>query len=285
MGDHNLKRVLQRSPVGVARTAVLIAAARANEQRHLRRLFEDPLAAGLVEAAGSANDLIGVRTLAGEHFVLRTRYFDDQLLSSAQNSARPQVVIMAAGLDTRAFRLQWPPGTTLFELDLPELLEFKEDALDDLGAQPGCERVVVACDLREDWATALIRAGFDPNRPTAWLLEGLFMFLPPDAGERIMYWVSALSALGSTLALEHVNRAFRELPQMRAVHERFDTLDARWRADVEDPIGWLGGYGWHAAVTHQVDLAARHDRAVPAITDPRKVGDARIWLASAIRTA
>ncbi|MEU0881112.1 SAM-dependent methyltransferase [Lentzea sp. NPDC005914] len=275
-----MKRVLQRPPVGVARTAVLIAAARANEQRHLRRLFEDPLAAGLVEAAGSANDLNGVRTLAGEHFVLRTRYFDDQLLSSAQ----PQVVIMAAGLDTRAFRLPWPPGTTLFELDLPEMVEFKEDALDDLGAHPVCERVVVPCDLREDWATALIHAGLDPNRPTAWLLEGLFMFLPPDAGEQIMYWVSALSARGSTLALEHVNREFRELPQMRPVQERFDALDARWQSDVDDPIEWLGGYGWHAAVTHQVDLAARHHRPVPAITDPRKVGDARIWLASAIRT-
>lgn len=234
-----------------------------------------------MEAAGSASDLNGVRTLAGEHFVLRTRYFDDQLLAAA----RPQVVVMAAGLDTRAFRLQWPPGTTLFELDLPELVEFKEDALHDLGARPTCERVVVPCDLRDDWPTALIHAGFDPNRPTAWLLEGLFMFLPPDAGEQVMYWVSALSARGSTLALEHVNRAFRELPQMRAVHQRFDALDARWQSDVEDPVEWLDGYGWQAEVTHQVDLAARHDRAVPAITDPRKVGDARIWLASAVRTA
>ncbi|MDT7785177.1 MAG: hypothetical protein QOF58_3596 [Pseudonocardiales bacterium] len=275
-----MKRVLQRPPVGVGRTAVLIAAARANEQRHLRRLFTDPLAAGLVEAAGSANDLNGVRTLAGDHFVLRTRYFDDQLLSSAQ----PQVVIMAAGLDTRAFRLQWPPGTTLFELDLPDLVEFKEDALHDLQARPRCERVVVPCDLREDWPTALIQAGFDPKRPTAWLLEGLFMFLPPDAGDRILYWVSALSTRGSTLALEHVNREFRELPQMRPVHDRFDTLDARWQSDVEDPVEWLAGHGWHATVTHQVDLAAQHDRAVPAITDPRKVGDARIWLASAIHT-
>jgi methyltransferase (TIGR00027 family) len=276
-----LKRVLQRPPVGVARTAVLIAAARANEQRHLHRLFDDPLAEGLVAAAGSASDLNGVRNLAGEHFVLRTRYFDDQLLAAAQ----PQVVVMAAGLDTRAFRLQWPPGTTVYELDLPGLLEFKEDALRELGAEPGCERVVVPCDLRDDWATSLIHAGFDPKRPTAWLLEGLFMFLPPDAGERIMYWVSALSARGSTLALEHVNRAFRELPQMKAVQQRFDTMDAGWCSDVEDPVAWLGGHGWHATVTHQVDLAARHERPVPAITDPRKVGGARIWLASAIRTA
>ncbi|WP_439661612.1 SAM-dependent methyltransferase [Lentzea sp. HUAS TT2] len=274
-----MKRVLQRTPVGVARTAVLIAAARANEQGHLRRLFDDPLAAVLVEAAGSASDLNGVRTLAGDHFVLRTRYFDDELLASAS----PQVVLMAAGLDTRAFRLQWPPGTTLFELDLPELVEFKEDALRDRLAQPTCDRVVVPCDLRDDWATALIRAGFDPKRPTAWLLEGLFMFLPPDAGEQIMYWVSAMSASGSTLALEHVNHAFRELPQMKAVHQRFDALDARWQSDVEDPVEWLGGYGWDATVTHQVDLAARHDRPVPAITDPLKVGDARIWLASAVR--
>ncbi|MFD4674835.1 SAM-dependent methyltransferase [Lentzea sp. NPDC058450] len=260
---------------------MLIAAARANEQSRLHRLFDDPLAAGLVEAAGSASDLNGVKNLAGDHFVLRTRYFDDRLLENAQ----PQVVIMAAGLDTRAFRLNWPPGTTLFELDLPELIEFKEDALHDLRAEPVCDRVTVPCDLREDWPTALIRAGFDPKRPTAWLLEGLFMFLPPDAGEQILYWVSALSAKGSTLALEHVNRAFRDLPQMKAVHKRFDQLDARWQSDVEDPVGWLEGYGWDASVTHQVDLAARHDRAVPAITDPLKVGDARIWLAAAVRTA
>ncbi|SDN87317.1 SAM-dependent methyltransferase [Lentzea jiangxiensis] len=275
-----MKRVLQRPPVGVARTAVLIAAARAQEQSRLHPLFDDPLAAGLVQAAGSANDLNGVRTLAGDHFVLRTRYFDDVLLGAS----RPQVVVMAAGLDTRAFRLQWPPGTRLFELDLPELVEFKEDALHDLGARPACERVVVSCDLRDDWPTALIRAGFDPNRPTAWLLEGLFMFLPPDAGERLLYWVSALSARDSTLALEHVNRAFRELPQMRAVHQRFGAMDARWQSDVEDPVGWLDAHGWDAELTHQVDLAAQHERAVPAITDPRKVGDARIWLASAVRT-
>ncbi|WP_218920634.1 SAM-dependent methyltransferase [Lentzea guizhouensis] len=276
-----MKRVLQRPPVGVARTAVLIAAARATEQRQLHRLFDDPLAEVLVEAAGSANDLTGVRTLAGEHFVLRTRYFDDQLLTSAQ----PQVVLMAAGLDTRAFRLNWPPGTTVYELDLPELIEFKEDALHDERAKPTCERVVVPCDLRDDWATALIHAGFDPKRPTAWLLEGLFMFLPPDDGEWVLHWVSALSARGSTLALEHVNRAFRELPQMRAVQQRFDTMDAGWRSDVEDPVAWLGGHGWQAGVTHPVDLAASHERPVPAITDPRKVGDARIWLASAVRTA
>ncbi len=276
-----MKRVLQRPPVGVARTAVLIAAARATEQRRLHRLFDDPLAEGLVAAAGSASDLNGVRNLAGDHFVLRTRYFDDQLLTAAQ----PQVVLMAAGLDTRAFRIDWPPGTTVFELDLPDLLEFKDDALRDLGAEPTCERVVVPCDLRDDWATTLIHAGFHPKRPTAWLLEGLFMFLPPEAGERIMHWVSALSARGSTLALEHVNRAFRELPQMKAVQQRFDTMDAGWCSDVEDPVAWLAGHGWHATVTHQVDLAARHERPVPAITDPREVGDARIWLASAIRTA
>lgn len=272
-----MKRVLQRQPVGVARTAVLIAAARANEQRHLERLFDDPLAAPLVEAAGSATDLSGVRNLAGEHFVLRTRYFDDYLMTAGC----AQVVIMASGLDTRAYRLPWPDETTVFEVDLPDLLDFKRQALDD--AKPTCERVHVPCDLREDWPRALFDAGFDPRRPTAWLLEGLLMFLPYEAVEDLLVLVGALSARGSRIAVEHVNRAFRELPQMQPVHERFDRLDARWRSDVEDPIAWLRGHGWDVQVTHQTELAARYNRPVPAITDPVKVGDARIWLVDGVR--
>lgn len=272
-----MKRVLQRQPVGVARTAVLIAAARANEQRHLERLFDDPLAAPLVEAAGAATDLSGVRNLAGEHFVLRTRYFDDYLLAAGC----PQVVIMAAGLDTRAYRLPWPTRTTVFELDLPDLLDFKRQALE--GAKPACDHVHVPCDLREDWPRVLFEAGFDPRRPTAWLLEGLLMFLPYEAVENLLVLVGALSAAQSTIAVEHVNRAFRDLPQMQPVHDRFDQLDARWQSDVEDPVEWLRAHGWDAEVTHQTELAAQHNRPVPAITDPVKVGDARIWLARGVR--
>ncbi|WP_222598606.1 SAM-dependent methyltransferase [Lentzea tibetensis] len=278
-----MKRVLHRQPVGVARTAVLIAAARANEQRHLDRLFDDPLAAPLVRAAGSATDLSGVRNLAGDHFVLRTRYFDDYLSTATTTAGCTQVVIMASGLDTRAYRLPWRPGTSVFEIDLPDLLDFKQQALDALEAAPSCERVAVACDLREDWPRALFEAGFDPRKPTAWLLEGLLMFLPVDAVEQLLRLVGGLSAAGSRIALEHVNRAFRDLPQMRAVHDRFDELDARWQSDVENPVEWLGRHGWTAATTHQSELATRHNRSIPAITDPVKVGDARIWLAQGVR--
>lgn len=274
-----MKRVMHRRPAGVARTAVLIAAARANEQRHLERLFDDPLAGPLVKAAGEATDLSGVRNLAGDHFVLRTRYFDDYL----DAAGHLQVVIMASGLDTRAYRLPWRTGTTVFEIDLPDLLGFKQQALDALEARPTCERVAVPCDLREDWPKALFDAGFDPRVPTAWLLEGLLMFLPPDAVDQLMRLVGGLSAPGSRIALEHVNRAFRDLPQMRAVHDRFDQLDARWQSDVENPVEWLREYGWESSVTPQTELAARHNRPVPAITDPGKVGDARIWLVEGIR--
>lgn len=259
---------------------MLIAAARAAEQHRTDRLFDDPLAAVLVEAAGSTADLESVRTLAGEHFVLRTRYFDDYLRDACAKGLR-QVVLLASGLDTRPFRLNWPAGVRVFEVDLPDLLVFKRTALEDEGVQACCEHVVVPADLRTDWPDALIRAGFDLAEPTAWLVEGLFMFLPHEANNRLLTWIGVLSHDGSELAVEHVNRAFRELPQMRPVHDRFGTIDAAWRSDVADPVAWLAGHGWRAELTHHVDLARRHGRPVPRLTDPALVGSARIWLASA----
>ncbi|KAA2260946.1 SAM-dependent methyltransferase [Solihabitans fulvus] len=273
----------RRPPAGVSRTATLIAQARAGEHARADRLFTDPLAGPLAEAVGGTPDLAGVLDLAGEHFVLRTRYFDDYLRKACAGGCA-QVVLLASGLDTRAYRMDWPHDVRVFELDLPDLLAFKDEVLADAGARPNSRRIVVPVDLTDDWPAALLAAGFDPDRPTAWLVEGLLMFLSNEANDLLLDRISDLSCVGSTIAIEHFNPAFRALPQMRPVHDRFAELDALAASSVEDPVAWLGRRGWQAEVTDQVDLAREHTRPVPRVVDPALVGDARIWLASAVFT-
>ncbi|MEU4537641.1 SAM-dependent methyltransferase [Streptosporangium sp. NPDC023825] len=269
-------------PTGVSRTAVVIAQAREAESARTDRLFDDPLAGPLADAAGRIAGISEAGRRAGEHFVLRTRFFDDRLREAVSAGPR-QVVLLAAGLDTRAFRLEWPEGTRLFEVDLPDLISFKEKALADQGAQPACDRTVVPADLREDWPAPLLAAGLDPGEPIAWLIEGVLMYLTPGDGARVLGRVSELSPPGSRLAVEHVNRAYVELPQMRPAMSRLASTQAAWRSAVEDPQAWLAGYGWRASVTHQADLARELGRPVPAMADPRAVGAARIWLVDAVR--
>ncbi|SFC70580.1 SAM-dependent methyltransferase [Streptomyces aidingensis] len=270
-----------RPTTGVSRTAVIIAQARAREHARPDRLFTDPLAEPLVEAVGWIPVQAAGR-MNEEHFVLRTRFFDD-CLRDAAGAGCTQVAVVAAGLDTRAFRLDWPDGTRLFEIDLPGLMAYKEAVLGVQGARPACDRTVVTADLRDDWPDRLTAAGFDPGRPTVWLIEGLMMYLTEDDNDRLLGRIGALSAPGSRLALEHVNRAYTELPDMRAVHERLRRVGASWVSTMEDPVGRLAGHGWRAAVTPQTELARRHGRPVPRLTDPQIVGDARMWLVSAER--
>ncbi|GAA2846850.1 SAM-dependent methyltransferase [Streptosporangium fragile] len=269
-------------PTGVSRTAVVIAQAREAESARPDRLFDDPLAGPLADAAGRITGISEAGRRAGEHFVLRTRFFDDRLREAAGAGLR-QVVLLAAGLDTRAFRLEWPEGTRLFEVDLPDLISFKEKALADQGARAACDRVAVPADLREDWPSALLAAGLDPGEPIAWLIEGVLMYLTPEDGGRILSRVSELSPPGSRLAVEHVNRAYVELPQLRPAMNKLASTRAAWRSVVEDPVAWLAGYGWRAGVTHQAELARGLGRPVPAMADPQAVGSARIWLVDARR--
>lgn len=272
--------VRDQAPEGVSLTAMLIARARAEESGRDDRLFHDPLAGDFVDAAGVPEGLDQVRDFGGGNFVLRTRYFDDQLLDACAAGCR-QVVLLAAGLDARAFRLPWPRDLRLFEVDLPELLAFKERVLVEQGRRPTCERIPVAADLRDDWRGPLAVAGFRPDLPTAWLAEGLLMFLRPQDNDRLMERIRSLSAPGSRLALEHVNRAFYQLPDMRSVHRRFAMIEASWHSTVEDPRAWLAGYGWRARIQHGTDLARRLGRPVPPVYDPERVGTGRIWLVSA----
>src|SRR5262245_54924437 len=167
---------------GVSRTAVWVASLRAAETRRADKLFDDALAREFVSAAGGAPETNPVGTV--DFLAIRTRFYDDRLLAACAEGIR-QVVLLAAGFDARAFRLAWPAGVRLFELDLPELFGFKETVLTAGGAIAACARVIVPADLRGNWADALEDAGFDRSARTAWIAEGLFPYLGDVEGRRL----------------------------------------------------------------------------------------------------
>jgi methyltransferase (TIGR00027 family) len=264
---------------GVGFTALALAGCRAVETLRESPLFLDPYAAAFVRAASAPvpvpvtpqaadGDTTFPWSMTSRYVAVRTRYFDEYMAGAATGGIR-QVVILAAGLDTRAFRLDWPHGTAVFELDAPRVLRFKDKVLDDLRAAPPCSRRTVATDLREDWSVALRSAGFDPSWPTAWLAEGLLMYLPHDAQAALVSTIDSLSAPASLLAIEHVtslaadqegNAAYREAARGTARDVDID-LDTVWPGDQGyDPVAWLDGSGWRADVTPLAALARRHGR-------------------------
>src|SRR6516164_4826101 len=200
----------------VGATATMVAASRAVASQGPDALLDDPLADPLVRAVGLdpfvriidgeldfEDDPLFDRKARAEQMAVRTRFFDDFFTGAAKDGIR-QAVILASGLDTRAYRLRWPAGTVVYEIDQPQVIAFKTNTLADLGADPTAERRAVAIDLREDWPAALREAGFDPTQPTAWSAEGLLPYLPPEAQDRLFDNVTALSAPGSSLATEYL---------------------------------------------------------------------------------
>lgn len=203
----------------VGATATGVAASRALATKQPDPLINDPYADALVRAVGLEHsirlahgevcvegDVMLDRQRMCEQIAVRTRFFDD-FFSAAGEAGIRQAVILAAGLDTRAYRLDWPAGTVVFEVDQPAVLEFKTRTLTDLGAQPAAELHTVPIDLRDDWPKALRDNGFDPQVPTAWIAEGLLIYLPPEAQDRLLDNITALSAPGSRLATEHMDAA------------------------------------------------------------------------------
>lgn len=263
-------------PPGVGRTALGVARVRASESQRADRLFDDPFAQAFLDAAPGAfpdgpqtagqraalGPLAAVGAAFSAHAVLRTRFYDDYLTAAAAAGCR-QVVLLAAGLDTRAFRLAWPPGTRLFELDLPGVLTFKEQVLSARGAVPRCERSTVPGDLREDWPQRLAAAGFSTTRPAAWLAEGLLIYLTGDEASRLLGGVTRLSPAGSGLAFEYnpagpdgsTARA-AQLPAMRK-------YTALWQGGLADAPGWLAGHGWETGFHRLAALGRDYGRQVP----------------------
>lgn len=257
---------------GVALTALMVAAARAIETHRPDRLARDDYAEHFVRAApasadwpvrpqdvpdGDANPLWG---RLARYFGLRTRMLDDVVLAAGHR----QAVLLGAGLDTRAFRLDWPPDSVTYELDQAEVLAFKQEVLDRLGARPRATRHPVPADLREDWAHLL--PGFRPDEPTTWLAEGLLLYLPSAAERRLIDTVDRLSAPGSTLAYEA--KLVRETPAVRA-NPVFPSTKAQTGIDLlalfdDDPrpdsAAALAARGWTTTVHSPFDFTRRHGR-------------------------
>lgn len=267
----------------VGATATMVAAARALASREPDALIDDPYAAGLVRAVGidffiklidgevdPDEDASGIGALMVDVMAVRTRFFDDFFLNAGRDGVR-QAVILAAGLDARAYRLSWPTGTTCYELDQPDVIGAKTAAMDALGATPTCERRAVAIDLRDDWPAALRAAGFDPAAPTAWSAEGLLVYLPPDAQDRLFDDITALSAPGSRLATEYHPDAGATIAQRSAA------LTEQWRSHGFDvdvaqlfypgeraPVDeYLSERGWQVSTRLRTEQFAAHGRRFP----------------------
>jgi methyltransferase (TIGR00027 family) len=203
------------------------------------------------------------------------------------------VVLLAAGLDARAFRLPWPEGVRLWELDMPEVFAFKERVLNDRGAIPGCERTVVPADLRNDWPPMLTDAGFNPGQPTAWLIEGLLMYLDEGQRDLLLDRVGALSSAGSRIALDHSPGFFSPPDITNTDDPSGDRAAARFAAlaaaassapSLTVPEEWLRRHGWRAKAEEPGTIFERHGRPVPAQLQPAAAGAARRWIATAERT-
>jgi methyltransferase (TIGR00027 family) len=255
---------------GVDRTAVWTAALRAAESARPDRLFDDRFAGAFVAAAGDGGSARAAQATvpagASEFLAIRTRFFDDQT-RAACDAGIGQVVLLAAGLDCRAFRLTWPAGVRLFELDLPGTLAFKESVLVTAGAVARCARAVVAADLRGPWADTLICAGFRPDTATGWFAEGLLPYLDRTDSDRLLSTVTELSAPGSRAGFDHIDTTAAERPAMRATSDAVRQMGARLVPTGASPADWLTGHGWAVTVSRVPALGAGYGRPLPAGVD------------------
>jgi methyltransferase (TIGR00027 family) len=264
----------------VGATATLVAAARATASRQIDPIISDPFAAPLVRAAGVE---LFARLATGElefadigsgwlpdFFGVRTRFFDRYFLASMSAGIR-QAVIVASGLDSRAYRLALPTDTVIYEIDQPEVIAFKDSILSALGVEPAAELRTVGADLRYDWPSALQQKGFDHAKPTAWMLEGLMIgYLPCEAQNRMLDQISALSAPGSQMTADHlpadsgsVGSIVMSLAEQWRQHGfDIDFKNLTYPHDHNDADGYLQALGWHTTAYCLTDLLL--DAGVPA---------------------
>jgi len=241
---------------------------------------------------GKPTELPLTTTEFGEYFVnfqgARTRYFDTYFRAAADAGVR-QIVMLAAGLDSRAYRLGWADGTVVFELDQPQVLEFKREVLAQHGAKPSAERREIAVDLREDWPQALRDNGFDASKPSAWIAEGLLIYLPATAQAQLFAGIDGLAASGSHIAVEDTVPLDAEQYAAKREESGYETADGNnfftltYNERHAPADQWLADRGWDAAATQLNSYLLSLGRPVPAEDSDAGVMSGKISLVSAIK--
>lgn len=259
---------MDMTPVGS--TAGWVAAERAIESESERPLFVDPLARELAGEAGFrfAEQMKAAGRAAGRggaggadpFLVVRTKFLDDNMLKAVNETPLTQAVILAAGLDARAFRLSWPRGMVCFEVDRDEVFDHKESVLARLGARPTCDRRVVRADLAGDWVPALRQAGFDPAAPTAFLVEGLLAYLDEAAVNRLFGAIGALASGSSWIGFDVIGTQVMTSPFMTSFLKFLEELGCPFRFGVDDPAEFLARHGWQGNIAIPGEPTASFDR-------------------------
>jgi methyltransferase (TIGR00027 family) len=284
----------------VGATATSVATSRAIASQGPEPLLDDPWADPLVRAVGidrfiklvdgeigPADDSPLSRRHMREQIAVRTRFFDDFFVQATGSGIR-QAVILASGLDTRAYRLPWPAGTVVYEIDQPEVIEFKTRTLAGLGAEPTAVRRTVAIDLRDDWPSALTEAGLDPSQPTAWSAEGLLVYLPPDAQDRLFDNIVALSPPGSAIATEQMDLrnappdwAQRLTERSRRIGSNINLAELFYTGERNTAAEYLTAHGWRVDIQTTEQAFAAHGFEVPD-DDLSRLGGSSGYLRAAL---
>lgn len=259
-----IKSDFRRLPLpSIIQTARWAAAQRAMESERIDRLFSDPLAPGLAGSEGmlvlQLSEKYNPRHKETANYIaIRTRFFDDIAQSAASERIR-QVVLPAAGMDARAYRLSWPVDTTLYEVDHPELLTTKEEILRRHDRAPQCKRITIGADLKQGWSHMLLEAGFVPSKPSAWLIEGLFYYLEEPVVNYVLKEVSSLATPGSVLVTDLVSQALLTSPWMAQALKSMEEQGMGWRFGTDDPAGLFAAHGWHAVTKQPGEEGTRYN--------------------------
>ena len=282
----------------ISYTAQIVAAKRAIEQSLPVPLFSDPYAVALAgnevenllskwrqvaERQGrSLEEVIAKRT---RYIAIRTRFFDDLLLATLPQLSQPQVVILGSGLDTRAYRLPWPAATSLYEVDLPGVLDYKANTLRNI--KPNCRHHMIAGDLenfQSGWIARLLEAGLRQDIPTIWILEGVVMYLPEPSVHSLLRTIAALSCPGSVLGLDAVKSGSIRAAQSAKNAERGRVV-RHWQFGCDEPQQLLQGYGWSAEVSQPQNIGIAHGRYPASMPVTAEVGghqqERGVWLVQA----
>ena len=248
-----------KSTLDLGATACWTAAIRARENKKKDALIQDPWAEALAGEKGMA--WIEERTEESVMpILLRTRYFDDFLQRIVNQYDVEQIVLMAAGMDTRAFRIAWPEMTRIFELDQSSALEYKDQILGSAGAVPACQRTTIAVDLSGPWKERLIHAEFNSQMRSVWLLEGFLFYLPKKVIAQILDGVTSLASQGSWMGFDIVNKAMMTHPLTQDWVQMQAKSGAPWLGTMEDPVQFLAERGWEASLTQAGQEDANYGR-------------------------